>query len=204
MKFLKKPTNFLLCDASLLMNVTLPTLGHIFFWNNDNGGGQAYSWKKKMCQLSVTLISEKKPNLHRLTVCFDSVLVDLVCDWSTLLLWVKKYIMTGAWSGQNWLSHGQELKEMKRKWLRPCGPLWGHAPCELKPSHEAQLLETFIPSSSMKLGTKSLTNRPLRDILDTECSILIHVIKDAGSFYSQKVFSLLPGVPKVPTISASF
>lgn len=61
----------------------------------------------------------------------------------------------------------------------------------------------FHPSS-LKLGTKSLTNGPLRDILDTGHTILIHVIKGAGSFYSQKVFSLLPGVPKVPTISALF
>lgn len=137
---------FLLYHGSLLTYAALPTLGHIFF-EIMIMGGQAYSWKKRMYQLAFFNFNiRKKNNVHRLTVCFDSVLVDLVCDWSTLLLWVKKYIMTGAWSGQNWLSHGQELKEMKRKWLRPHGPLWGHAPCERKPSHEAPLLETSIPS----------------------------------------------------------
>lgn len=63
MKFLKKTHKLpsMWCFFTYECDSTNPW--PYIFWNNDNGGGQAYSWKKKMCQLSVTLISEKKTQL---------------------------------------------------------------------------------------------------------------------------------------------
>lgn len=71
---LKKPTNFLLCDASLLMNVTLPTLGHIFFEIMIMEGVRLILERRK-CVSFPLLWYQKKPQLTQayslLWLCFS-------------------------------------------------------------------------------------------------------------------------------------
>lgn len=170
---------FLLYHASLLTYVALPTLGQ---------GGQAFSWKKRMCPLAFCYfnIIKKKQRTQAnslLWLCFswfslwliDSVALGEEIHHDRSMEWTELII---SWPRAE--RDEEEVAEASWPSLRACS-LWAKAI-----SWGSTSWNFYSIPVAWRWGQKSLTNGPLRDILDTGHSIPIHVIKDAGLFLQSK------------------